>query len=169
MFQRTLRMHFWQTWRCFSARKQFFFVWKSESDKQNSTTFLQEIFNSKNASGHAECSSDNPVKKLSDKSENFPLNVGTRKCKVFIGKFFGSTCSHVHLESSFWQPCRRVCHKMPMVFCPTSENFKHFFFKMLLWKRRRQFWQPRQKIFDKKPKTIRSRSNKYITKAFFKK
>ena len=49
-------------------------------------------------------SSDNPVKKLSDKSENVPLNVGTRKRKVFIGKFFCSTCSHVHLESSFYNP-----------------------------------------------------------------
>ena len=108
-----------------------------------------------------------PSQKIFGQSENFPLNVGTRKSKVFIGKFFCSTCSHVHMESSFWQPCRRVCHKMPMVFCPTSGSFQHFFFKRLLWKRRKQFWQPRQKIFDKKPKTIRSRSKKYITKAFF--
>ena len=35
-----------------------------------------------------------------------------------------------------------------------------FFFKMLLWTRRRQFWQPHQKNFRQKPKTNRSRSEK---------
>ena len=202
MSQWTVRRHFWQTWRYFSARKQFFL---SERPKVINKTLqlLQNLFKSKSCFGHEECSFYNPVDKQSTKSrrilaqcpkkisenskrilllkkillpggmqfwqpsqktfgqsENFPLNVGTRKCKVFIGKFFCSTCSHVHLESSFWQPCRRVCQKMPMVFCPTSENLKHFFFKMLLWKRRRQFWQPHQKILDKKPETIRSRSEK---------
>ena len=41
-----------------------------------------------------------------------------------------------------------------------------FFFKMLLWTRRRQFWQPHQKNFDKKQKTIRSRSEKIYYKGF---
>ena len=147
-------MHFWQTLRCFSARKQDFFVWKGEIDKQNSTNFLQKMFNAKNASGREECSFDNPVDKYSKKSRrgfaqdpkkigenskrilllkiillpggmqfwqpsqktfgqkwNFPLNVGTRKCKVFIGKFFCSTCSHVHLESSFDNPVEEFVTK----------------------------------------------------------
>ena len=146
-------MHFDKR-RFFSATKQIFFVWKSESDKQNPTTFLLKMFNAKNASGHeecsfgnpvdkqsinsrrfcaqcpkkigenskrilllklfycqVECSSDNPVKKLSDKSENFPLNVGTRKCKVLIGKFFCSPCSYVHLESSFENPAEKLVTK----------------------------------------------------------
>ena len=146
-------MHFDKR-RFFSATKQIFFVWKSESDKQNPTTFLLKMFNAKNASGHeecsfgnpvdkqsinsrrfcaqcpkkigenskrilllklfycqVECSSDNPVKKLSDKSENFPLNVGTRKCKVLIGKFFCSPCSYVHLESSFENPVEEFVTK----------------------------------------------------------
>ena len=44
-----------------------------------------------------------------------------------------------------------------------------FFFKMLLWTRRRQFWQPHQKNFRQKPKTNRSRSEKKLIEAFFKK
>ena len=36
------------------------------------------------------------------------------------------------------------------------------FFKMLPWSCRRQFWQPHQKSFDKKPKTIRSTSEKKL-------
>ena len=71
LFQWTVRMHLWQTWRYFSARKQFFFVWKSESDKQNSTTFLQKIFNSRSSYGHDESSFDNPVDKHSTKSWRF--------------------------------------------------------------------------------------------------
>ena len=71
LFQWTVRMHFWKTWRCFSARKQIFFVWKSESDNQNSTTFLQKMFNAENASGHEESSFDNPVDKHLTKSRRF--------------------------------------------------------------------------------------------------
>ena len=42
-------------------KKQDSLVWKSESDKQKSTTFLQNLFNSKDSSAHVECSLDNPV------------------------------------------------------------------------------------------------------------
>ena len=52
-----------------------------------------------------------PSQKTFGQSENFPLNVGTRKCKVFIGKFFCSTCSHVHLESSFDNPVEEFVTK----------------------------------------------------------
>ena len=72
MFQWTVRMHFWQTWRYIFVRKQEFFVWKSQSDKQNSTTFLQKrLFNSRSSYGHDECSFDNPVDKQSTKSRRF--------------------------------------------------------------------------------------------------
>ena len=85
LFQWTVRMHFWQTGRYFSARMLVFFVWKSESDKQNSTTFLPKIFNSSNASGHEECSFYNSVDKHSTKSRRFfaqcPKKMG-RKLKA---------------------------------------------------------------------------------------
>ena len=70
LFQWTVRMHFWQIWRYFSARKQMFL---SESPKviNNSTTFLQKMFNAKNASGEEECSCDKPVDKHSTKSRRF--------------------------------------------------------------------------------------------------
>ena len=40
LIQWTVRMHFWKTWRYIFVRKQFFSVCKSESDKQNSTSFF---------------------------------------------------------------------------------------------------------------------------------
>ena len=42
-----------------------------------------------------------------EKSKTFPLNVGTTKCKVFIGKCFCSPCSLVHLERSFDNPVEK--------------------------------------------------------------
>ena len=42
-----------------------------------------------------------------------------------------------------------------------------FFFKILLWTRRRQFWQPDQKNFRQKAETIRYRSEKKILEVFF--
>ena len=71
MFQRTVRMHFWQTSRYIFVRKQYFFVWKSESDKQNSTTFFQKIYNSRSSYGHDECSFYKPVDKHSTNSRRF--------------------------------------------------------------------------------------------------
>ena len=71
----------------------------------------QSGYFSKYSFRQVKCSSDNPVKKLSNKSENVPLNVGKRKRKVFIGMFFCSTCSHVHLESSFYNPVEKFVTK----------------------------------------------------------
>ena len=66
----------------FFCQKASFFVWKSESDKQNSTTFLQKMFNAKNASGQEECSFHNPVDKQSRKSRRFcaqcPKKIGEK-------------------------------------------------------------------------------------------
>ena len=108
-----------------------------------------------------------PSQKLSNKTENFPLNVGTRKCKVFIGKFFCSTCSHVHLESSFYNPVEQIVTKCR--WC-SAQHLKTIEKKsILLWTRRRQFWQPHQKNFRQKPKTNRSRSEKKLRGAFLKK
>ena len=39
------------------------------------------------------------------------LTVGTRKCKVFIGKCFCSPCSYVHLEISFDNPVEKFVKK----------------------------------------------------------
>ena len=68
----------------------------------------------------------------------------------------------------FLQPCRRVCHKLPMIFCRTSENFQHFIYKMLLWTRRRQFWQPHQKNFRQKAENNSIEVRKKLIEAFFK-
>ena len=66
----------------FFCQKANFFVWKSASDKQNSTTFLQKMFNAKNASGHEECSFGNPVDKQSINSRRFfahcPKKIGEK-------------------------------------------------------------------------------------------
>ena len=53
------------------CQKAIFFVWKSESDKQKSTTFFQKIYNLRSSYGHDECSFDNPVDKQSTKSRRF--------------------------------------------------------------------------------------------------
>ena len=42
-----------------------------------------------------------------EKKWKLSLTVGTRKCKVFIGKSFCSPCSYVHLEISFDNPVER--------------------------------------------------------------
>ena len=168
LFQRTVGMHFRQTWRYFSARKQDFFVWKSESDKQNSTTFLQKIFNSKNASGHEDCSSDNPVKKLSDKIENLPLNVGTRKCKVFIGKFFCSTCSHVHLESSFDNPVEEFVTKCRWFSAQHLKTLSIFFTNCCYGHVEGSFDNLNKKVSTKSRKHFDQGPKKNIIKVFFK-
>ena len=42
-----------------------------------------------------------------EKKWKLSLTVGTRKCKVFIGKCFCSPCSYVHLEISFDNPVEK--------------------------------------------------------------
>ena len=98
-----------------------------------------------------------------EKSENIPLSDGSRECKVFIGKFFCLTCSHVHLESSFDNPVEEFVTKCPWFSAQHMKTIKKI--KMLPWARRRQFWQPYEKTFDRRPKTFRSRSEQKKTKA----
>ena len=47
LFQWTVRLHFWQTWRYISVKKLCFFVWKSKSDKRNSTTFFAKKYSTR--------------------------------------------------------------------------------------------------------------------------
>ena len=112
-------------------------------------------------------SSDNPVKKLSDKSENVPLNVGTRKRKVFIGMFFCSTCSHVHLESSFYNPVDEFVTKCRWFSAQHLKTLSIFFPKCCYGHVEGSFDNLIKKSLDKKPKTIRSRSEKKYKKGFF--
>ena len=67
-------------------KKQDSLVWKSESDKQKSTTFLQNLFNSKDSSAHVECSLDNPVQS------------SLTNCRRFVPQ-----CLKKMIEKTFWK------------------------------------------------------------------
>ena len=99
-------MHFWQTWRYIFVRKQLFSVWKSESDKQNSTNFFPKIYNSRSSYGHDECSFDNPVDKHSTKSRRFfaqsPKKMGKNSKRILLKIFLSPG------EMQFWQPSQKT-------------------------------------------------------------
>ena len=99
-----------------------------------------------------------------EKSKTFPLNVGTRKCKVFIGKCCCKPWSYVHLESSFDNPVEKFVTQWRWFSDQHLKTLKKI--KMLPWTRRRQFWQPYEKIFDRRPKSFRSKSEQKNKESF---
>ena len=125
-------------------------------------------FFSKKSYCQVKCTSDNPVKKLSDKSENVPLNVGTRKPKVFIGMFFCSTCSHVQLESSFYNPVEEFVTKCRWFSAQHLKTLSSFLTKCCYGHVEGSFDNFIKKTFDRKRKTVRSRSEKKLLEAFLK-
>ena len=213
LFQWTVRMHFWQTWRYIFIRRQLFSVWKSESDKQNSTTFFQKMYNSRSSYGHDECSFDNPVDKHSTKSrrvfaqspkkmgeklkadtsqnipfarwnailttqsKNFRTTVKTfRSMSEQENKSFSSECFSAQLvpmcnwkASSFYNPVEEFVTNCRWFSAQHLKTLSIFFYKMLLWTRRRQFWQPHQKNFRQKAENNSIEVRKKIKRGFFKK
>ena len=105
----------------FFARKQGFIVWKSESDKQNSTTLLQNIFYSKISSGHEVCSFDNPVDKYSTKSRrNFaqcPKLMSRKPQRILLLKMI-----LLPRGMQFWQPSHTIFEKKIKPFRSRSEQ-----------------------------------------------
>ena len=137
------------------------------SEKDGVKTQRGYLF-SKKSYCQVKCTSDNPVKKLSDKSENVPLNVGTRKRKVFIGMFFCSTCSHVQLESSSFNPVEEFVTKCRWLSAQHLKTLSSFLTKCCYGHVEGSFDNLIKKTFDRKRKTVRSRSEKKLMEALFK-
>ena len=90
-------------------KRQDSLLWKSKSDKQRSTTFLQNLFNSKDSSGHVECSLDNPVQNLLTNRRRFvPQWLKKIVKKLFKKENFFSKISYEQLECNFRNPVERI-------------------------------------------------------------
>ena len=109
-----------------------------------------------------------PSQKTFGQKWNFPLNVGTRKCKVFIGKFFCSTCSHVHLESSFDNPVEEFVTKCRWFCAQHLKNLSIFLSKCCYGHVEGSFDNLIKKASTKSRKQVDRGPKKYIIKAFFK-
>ena len=105
---------------------------------------------------------------LSTQSKNFPTKVKTFGSMLDQEKVrFSSESFSAHLVPIYtWQSVLTTLSKSLSqnadVFLPNVWKLKEFL------SRRRQFWQPHQQFFEKKPRTFRSRSEqKKVIEAFF--